>query len=187
MPAITQFFIGDTKKYRFTITNKSDNSAVNIANWEFWITFKDDKSKLDQKAILQKKFVVSPGPDATAGIVDIILTSDDTNKFVEEGQYFYDIQRVIPGTPPDVYTIEEGKVKILRGVTWDDEDHATVPTLTNILLATAQTQLLTLGFTIGDITSESSMTITSGNVISTTPAAGSWVELGTAINIKVAT
>jgi len=184
--AINDFYIGDTKTLNFTITKESDQSAIDISNWEIYVTFKADKEDEDGDEKQQKVFVMPADANSVAGIGSGVLTSDDTNKFAEEASYHYDIQRVIVGDPPDVATLEISKVKVMLGVTKVDVQHADVPDVTNVLEASADTVITNAGFVVGVTTNEDSTTIDSGNVIRTDPVAGTYEPLGNTIDKVVA-
>jgi hypothetical protein len=119
MADIDDFYRGDTRVYKFVFTD-SAGSAIDITGWHIWFTLKTDKTAADTAAALQVDHTVGDNvsDDAVAGTVYVTATSDDTA--ITVGTYYYDFQRVIPGTPPDVKTILAGKVKVLQDVTADD-------------------------------------------------------------------
>jgi len=112
--AIKDIYRGDTKTYKITQTD-SLGAIVDVTGWEIWFTLKLNDDDLDTAAVLQVKYVIPPGADATAGIAYMVIDSTDTEVAVDK--YFYDFQRVVPGSPPDVATLEKGKVKILQDIT----------------------------------------------------------------------
>ncbi len=61
----------------------------------------------------------------------------------------------------------------------------TVPTVTALTEAAAESAITAAGLTVGTVTMQSSSTVTSGEVISESPAAGSSVPKGTAVNLVV--
>ena len=184
--ALNNFYIGDTKILNFAITKQSDASVIDISGWEIYVTFKFDKEDADGSAVLQKAFVVPADTDAANGLYSAVLTSDDTNQFTEEGSYHYDIQRVIQGTPPDVATLEIGKVKVLLGVTKVDVIHDHIPNVTDVAEASAGTVLTNAGFVVGTSTDEVSTTIAVGNVIRTEPAANTYEPVGNTVDLIIA-
>jgi hypothetical protein len=113
--AIRDFYRGDTKRYKFTFSK--NGSPVNLTGYEIWFTVKANLDDLDSAAILQVKATAGgdPGDDVANGIM--YVTADSTDTEVEPGSYQYDFQRVIPGAPPDVRTLDKDKVKILPDVT----------------------------------------------------------------------
>lgn len=184
--ALQDFYIGDTKILNFAITKQSDGSVIDISGWEIYVTFKYDKEDSDANAVLQKVFVVPADGDAAVGLYTAVLTSTDTNKFTQELNYHYDIQRVITGTPPDVATLDLGKVKVMLGVTKVDVIHAYIPNVTDITEAAAGTVLTTAGFVVGATTTEAHATIISGNVIRTSPVANTYEPVGNTVDLVVA-
>lgn len=182
---LNNFYIGDTKTLNFAITRSSDNSTIDISGWEIYITFKYDKDDVDANAVLQKVFIVPADTPASVGIYTGVLSSDDTNKFTEESSYYYDIQRVITGNPPDVATLESGKVKVLMGVTRVDVPHAYVPNVSDITEAAAGVVLVNTGFVVGASTTEASTTIIAGNVIRTSPVYNTYEPIGNTIDLVV--
>lgn len=62
-----------------------------------------------------------------------------------------------------------------------------VPSVTNQTQGNATTAIQGAGFSLGSVTSASSATVASGNVISQTPAAGSQAALNSPVNIVVST
>jgi beta-lactam-binding protein with PASTA domain/predicted Ser/Thr protein kinase len=65
------------------------------------------------------------------------------------------------------------------------EPQATVPDLTGLAQADAETALSDVGLLLGTVTSESSATVASGSVIRQDPAAGVKVANGSAVNVVV--
>jgi len=183
---INDFYMGDTKTLNFTITKSSDNSTIDISGWEIYVTFKEDKEDPDGDALLQKVFVMPADANASIGIGVGILTSDDTNQFTEAGNYYYDIQRVITGDPPDVATLEVGKVKVMYGVTRVDVPHDHIPNVTDVTEAAGTTVLTNAGFVAGVTTTEVSTSIDTGNIIRTDPVANTYEALGNTIDLVVA-
>lgn len=184
---ITPFVIGDTKTLNFKFTKASDDSVIDISGWEIFVTFKVDKDDEDGDAPLQKVFTMPIDANSALGIGIGVLTSDDTNQFTEEGNYHYDIQRVIPGAIPDVATPEIGKVKISFGVTSVDVEHDHIPNVNDVEEAAAGTVLTNAGFVVGTSTDEASTTIDTGNVIRTDPAALTYEPLGNTIDLIIST
>lgn len=182
---INDFYMGDTKTLNFTITRASDNSTIDISGWEIYVTFKLEKDDADGDAVLQKVFVMPADGNAAIGVGVGILTSDDTNQFTEESKYYYDIQRVITGDPPDVATLEIGRVKVSYGVTRVDVPHDHVPDVSAITEAAAGTVLTNAGFVVGVTTTEASTTIDIGDVIRTDPVAKTYEPLGNTIDLVV--
>jgi len=114
------FHRGDTLNLTFTFTNKVTGAAVDITGWQVWLTLKDAESDLDASAVIQKKVTAPAGADATAGILSMVVTSVDTA--ITAKSYYYDVQRIISGSPPDVQTVTEPKsrVKVYQDIALDD-------------------------------------------------------------------
>ena len=184
---ISDFYIGDTKTLNFDVRRESDQSALDISGWDIYITFKASVDDEDGDAILQKVITMPNDTESQNGRGIGILTSDDTNQFLESGNYFYDIQRVINTNPPDVVTLEYGRVRVTQGVTRVDAPHAYVPDITDVPQASGETVLTNTGFVVGTVTSEDSTTITTtGNITRTEPAEGTYQPVGSTINIFIA-
>lgn len=117
--SIANFYRGDTKKYKFTFTD-ANGAPVNITGWEIWLTLKLDVAAVDANAEMQVKHVVGNdvADDPVNGVANLTATSVNTT--IPVGTYQYDMQRVIPGSPPDVRTLLRGKVKVLQDVTLDN-------------------------------------------------------------------
>lgn len=112
---LSPFYRGDTKILRFAFT-ESDGKALDITGHELWFTLKRDLADPDEQAALQKRVIFPAGTDAAAGIGVLTLESGETGS-IEPGTYFYDLQRVIPGTPPVVTTLMSGRIAVLPDVT----------------------------------------------------------------------
>ncbi len=118
---IADFHRGDTKKYKFTFDDGAATpTPIDITGWQIWSTLKLDPTSLDADAAMQVSTTAGDqlGDDPVNGIMYLVFSSLDTAIAVET--YYYDFQRVIAGTPPDVKTLKSGKVKILEDVTKDD-------------------------------------------------------------------
>lgn len=116
---IADFYRGDTKRYRFTFTDAA-GAAVDITGWELWFTMKVNRTDLDVNAVIQVRHTVGNdlNDNAAGGIAFLTIPSTLTD--VAIGRYYYGIQRVIPGSPPDVRTLETDKVKVLQDITLDN-------------------------------------------------------------------
>jgi len=64
---------------------------------------------------------------------------------------------------------------------------ATVPNVVSQTQAAAQTAITGVGLTVGTVTTAPSTTVAAGNIISQTPAAGTVIPLGSAVNFVVST
>ena len=116
---IADFKRGDTKTYKFLFTK--NNAPLDITGWDVWCTFKTDpETQPDNEAVLQVQATAGGhiADDPVNGVMYLTLTSIDTA--IDVGQYFYDFQRVIPGSPPNVVTLDSGQVTIEQDVTLSD-------------------------------------------------------------------
>ena len=105
---------GDTQTYKLKFT--TNTGAKDITGWEIWFTLKHSDAETDDtNAVISKRVIAQAGADSSAGILYITLDANDTD--ITPKTYYYDIQRVVPGTTPIVTTIMKGKLKILRDVT----------------------------------------------------------------------
>jgi len=113
MADISNFYRGDTKKYKFDF-----GAGTDITGWQIVFTLKKNPEDADESADLQvwANAGSDPQDDVLNGIMYLTLPSDQTS-LLDVGQYHYGFQRVIPGTPPDVKTLLVGKVKVLQDIT----------------------------------------------------------------------
>ena len=94
----------------------------NLEGTKFFVTMKSDLSDPDSEAELQIIVDTPAGVDAQQGKVRLTLPSDKTGaEAMVPGKYHLDIQRVIPGTPPDVWTIHSQTIELLADVTKSTE------------------------------------------------------------------
>jgi len=107
---ISDIIRGDSRDIQLKFIDKT-GSAIDITGSAVWLTIKKNKGDLDADAILQKKVTAHYNP--SGGITIISLEPTDTN--IAEGVYWYDIQ--ITMASGKVYTVENGKVKIIKDVT----------------------------------------------------------------------
>lgn len=114
--AINDIYRGDTKRYKFSFAD-AQAAVIDITSWEIWFTAKNDKADADVDAVIQVKKTAGgdPADDPVNGVMYVELDSSDTN--VDPSTLFYDFQRVIPGSPPNVRTLDADKVKILEDIT----------------------------------------------------------------------
>ena len=112
---LSPFFRGDTKVLRFSFT-ESDGRPIDISGHELWFTLKREIADPDEQAVLQKRVIFPPGTDSETGNGVLNLDSSETGA-VDPGTYFYDLQRVIPGSPPVVTTLMSGRIAVLPDVT----------------------------------------------------------------------
>lgn len=114
---LADFRQGDTKRIRIDY-----GVGFDITGYEFFFTL---KAKFEDTVnVAQVKTTAGDNPldDVLNGVAIITLPSD-ISKSIPVGKYFWDIQRVIPGNPPDVLTIlpskeyYKEKIEILPDVT----------------------------------------------------------------------
>jgi hypothetical protein len=116
--AIKDIFKGDTKRYKFTFDDGAVPPVpVDITGWEIWFTLKVKDTDADAAAVIQVKTTAGDdiNDDVANGRMYLTLTSVDTD--VAVASYVYDFQRVVPGTPPSVRTLDKDKVKVVQDVT----------------------------------------------------------------------
>ena len=84
-----------------------------------------------------------------------------------------------------INTSPAGGSRTTAGSTVDisESNSETVPSVVNIPIASAETDITSAGLTVGSITTQFSLVITGGNVISTTPAGGTRVTVGSSVDI----
>lgn len=111
---LPDFRRGDTYAFELESSDPRTGAAIDITGYEYTITFKVNNDDADVDAVIQKTIVAS-GTDAENGIVEIRLESDETN--VAVGTYYMDVQRVIPGSPPDVSTLVTQTIDITQDIT----------------------------------------------------------------------
>ena len=105
------FYRGDSMAYTLQFTD----ITFDITGYQFFTTFKVSKNDADTSAILIKRFTPPANANSTSGLLYLPYESDDTNRF-EPGSYFYDIQMVTNDFPPKIFTLFEGKVRVLTDI-----------------------------------------------------------------------
>ena len=113
---LEDFRRGDTLNLTLTFTDKVTGAAVDVTGMEFWLTLKSSPDDPDP-GVMQVRYTAPAGADATAGAVKMTATSADTA--ITPGTYYYGIQRVIAGSPPDVQTTtpESARVRVGQDIT----------------------------------------------------------------------
>ena len=117
MRLVLTVYRGDTKKYKWTITDPVTGLAVDVRNHYLYFTVKEDPAAADNTAIISIKQVIPNNSEAQAGIAYIEVPSTDTDVLVPDNDYTYDFQYVVPGVPPYVQTLDSGKLKVKQDVT----------------------------------------------------------------------
>ena len=115
---LAPFYRGDTKAFDLSFKD-SAGLPIDITNHELWFTMKGNVTDLDADAAFQKKIVFTDSPESQQGIGTLTLTSEETGS-IDPGTYFFDIQKVIPNTPPVVATLMSGKISVLPDITRTD-------------------------------------------------------------------
>lgn len=109
---LPDFFRGDTYSITLNFTDPTSGQAIDITGYVFTITLKVNEADADPGAL--QKQVTASGPAALAGKVEVRLESDETG--IAVGPYFMDLQRTIPGSPPDVLTIKKQVINVLQDI-----------------------------------------------------------------------
>ncbi|WP_293372270.1 hypothetical protein [Nevskia sp.] len=104
---------GDT--WCVPVASFKDGSPEDLSGAELTFTLKALISDPDPGA-LQRRVVVPAGPAAANGVAEIVVPSS-LSALVAPGAYFFDVQRVFPGTPPNVRTLDAGEFRVLADVT----------------------------------------------------------------------
>lgn len=102
--AFPNFAQGETLVFGFEVTDPDSGNAIDISNWVFTVTIKENLDQLDAEAILQHVQTMPAGGDSAGGIGEIRVPSSLTLG-VSPGSYVADMQRKIPGNPPDIKTL----------------------------------------------------------------------------------
>lgn len=108
-----EVYQGDLFKYLMTI--KDDGAALDITNYKFYMTIKNNKTDTDANAVLKKEFDPS---DATSGEVTIEVSSTDmaTLSVTDASSiYYYDI-RMETSSGEDL-VLFNGSIKVLQPIT----------------------------------------------------------------------
>ncbi|HAT48864.1 MAG: hypothetical protein HQL07_03900 [Nitrospirae bacterium] len=112
---LSAFYRGDTKVWGLSFKD-SVGAPIDVTGHELWFTMKREITDLDEDAVLQKKIIFSSGAESENGIGTLTLDSTETGA-IDPGNYFFDLQKVIPGSPPIVATLISGKISVLPDVT----------------------------------------------------------------------
>ena len=94
-------------------TIKLNGTAIDITGYTVLFTVKkrDDISKSDDSAIIQK--TITEHTDPTTGQTTINLTNTDTD--IEQGQYYWDIRLINPSG--SISQTNRGELEIVSGIT----------------------------------------------------------------------
>lgn len=118
--ATSQLIRGDTMPIDVEI-KAADGTPEDITGNVFTVTFKSpEKLKSttsdDSDADLQYTYTVPSGADASAGLASLSVPASKT-KDLAPGMYWYDLQRKIPGSEPQIYTLIRETIEVLADVT----------------------------------------------------------------------
>ena len=113
--ALAPFYRGDTKVFNLSFKDNA-GTPINISGHKLWFTMKINVTDADANAVFQKEITFPENTDSENGVGALTLGSDETGT-IEPGTYFFDIQKVIPGTPPIVATLLSGRVAVLSDIT----------------------------------------------------------------------
>ena len=112
MPIKRDIIRGDTRHFKVTVVDKT-GVPKDITNATVFFTMKISKDKDDtDPTTIQKK--VTTHTDPQNGITKVTLLPSDTFD-KQTGKYYYDFQIVF--NQDEVYTIDEGVIKIVSDVT----------------------------------------------------------------------
>lgn len=111
------FIKGDTLPVFIEL--KVNGVPENITGAKIFVTMKTDAQmgQPDSGAALEFEYAVPPGPDALVGKAAFSIPHTLTN--IPPDKYWMDMQRVIPGAPPDVWTFFRRRVEVVQQVTED--------------------------------------------------------------------
>jgi hypothetical protein len=104
---------GDTWTLKFIIQD-SAGTAIDISGNQYWLTLKSNISLTDSAAELQVGPIAAGSPDATNGIIILVIPSSLTNTLTP-ATYNYDLQEV--DNTSKVTTLLIGKIKVKADVT----------------------------------------------------------------------
>ena len=113
--SLSPFYRGDTKTFNLSFKD-SAGVSIDITDHELWFTMKESITDTDANAVFQKMIVFPAGTESENGSGTLTLDSTETGA-INPGIYFFDIQKVIPETPPVVATLMSGKITVLQDVT----------------------------------------------------------------------
>lgn len=96
---LSNFRQGDTKKIKIDY-----GTGFDVTGYKFWFTLRNNFGDVTFVAQASTTAGDNPLDDIANGLVWLFLESD-VSKLIATGKYFWDVQRAIPGTPPDVLTL----------------------------------------------------------------------------------
>jgi hypothetical protein len=103
---IEEFVRGDTPWFKFVFTDE-DGAAVDITNYDVWLTFKRSKAQTDLEADLQ--ISTTAGDEAednvSGGIMYLKVDKTSSEALTGDVKYWYDVQVVTGASNGYVKTI----------------------------------------------------------------------------------
>jgi len=104
---------GDSWDIKFSFQDVS-GSPIDLTGNEYWITLKSEVTLLDTEAELQIGPVVAGSPDASQGLLSIVIPALST-KDLEPKTYNYDLQEI--SSSGNVSTLLIGKIRVKADIT----------------------------------------------------------------------
>lgn len=123
MALLDKIYRGDSRQFALVFKDRNNN-PYDISGQKIMIAIKATLDGADP-LVVNVTHVAGSGAadDPTNGRVVVTIPSDQTANLdpdlvtpAGKGKYVYEMQRVIPGTPPIVNTIEQGLVQVLRDI-----------------------------------------------------------------------
>jgi hypothetical protein len=112
---IEDIYKGTTKVCKFTFTDEL-GAAIDITGWQIILMVKRYEKDLDSSAVINKTATVGDDPLDVAGSGLMHITIDSADSDVTPGQLYYELRRVIPGSPPDEKVLDAGTFGILYSI-----------------------------------------------------------------------
>ena len=111
---IQNFYRGDTKKYKLTITSQATGEPISVDGGVLFFTLKQNRADPDEDAFIQKTVNCTEiDPTDPAGEIEIMLTNSETD--ITPSTYYYDFQFV--SESGEVITIISDEVQVLTDIT----------------------------------------------------------------------
>lgn len=114
---IDDFFIGDTLEWQFDFTDDSTGLGIDITGYRIYFTMKTLAADADPGNLqFQTTAGLHPSDDIPNGKMFVRIEHTLTDPLLVQS-YFYDFQRVVPGSPDDVRTLFDGSVNVKQDIT----------------------------------------------------------------------
>lgn len=104
------------KTWKKLIIIKNDGIAVDITDWTFYLTVKENMEDTDANAVISKTITDHSNPKGGKSV--ITLTSTDTD--IDVGNYYYDITYKDDSNPANTGVLVYGNFTVKRPVTTRD-------------------------------------------------------------------